>query len=142
MREGNMRTIFAFVICIAIASSVLSQSTSDAGRSSAQTSQQEKEQQLRTALQEMRDAIDHYHGMFIRGKIMAKMGSQGYPPDLETLVKGAVDAHGQPPSDESRRSILPNSLRPGFFADSMSINSRCTLNPRVRATWRNIAITH
>jgi hypothetical protein len=42
-----------------------------------------KEQQLRTALEEMRDAIDHYHGMFIRGKIMAAVDSNGYPPDLQ-----------------------------------------------------------
>jgi Abhydrolase family len=30
-----------------------------------------------------------------QGKIMAPAGSQGYPADLETLVKGAVEAHGQ-----------------------------------------------
>ena len=52
-------------------------------------------QLLRTALQQMRDAIDHYHGIAMRGKIMVAVGSEGYPMDLETLVKGAVDAHGQ-----------------------------------------------
>ena len=76
-----MKTILAFAICVAMAVPALCQSTS------APTGQQEKEQQLRTALQEMRDAIDRYHGMFIRGKIMAPVGSQGYPVDLETLVK-------------------------------------------------------
>ncbi len=84
-----MKTILAFAICLAIATPTLCQSTS------APKNQQEKEEQLRTALQQMRDAIDHYHGMFIRGKIMAQAGSQGYPADLETLVKGAVDEHGQ-----------------------------------------------
>ena len=84
-----MQTILAFAICVAMAVPALCQSTS------APTGQQEKEQQLRTALQEMRDAIDRYHGMFIRGKIMAPVGSQGYPVDLETLVKGATDGHGQ-----------------------------------------------
>ena len=84
-----MKTILAFAICVAMAVPALCQSTS------APTGQQETEQQLRTALQQMRDAIDRYHGMFIRGKIMAPAGSQGYPADLEMLVKGAVDAHGQ-----------------------------------------------
>jgi general secretion pathway protein G len=60
-----------------------------------QASQQEKEQQLRTALEQMRDAIDRYHGLLIRGKIMAKAGSEGYPSDLEELVKTTyVDVHG------------------------------------------------
>ena len=90
-----MKSVLAFVICLTIATPALCQSTSNAGGTSAQESQQEKEQQLRTALQQMRDAIDRYHGMFIRGKITAKAGSQGYPPDLETLVKGAVDEYGQ-----------------------------------------------
>ncbi len=51
---------------------------------------------MRTVLEQMRDAIDRYHGLFIRGKIMAKAGSQGYPSDLEELVKTThVNAHGQ-----------------------------------------------
>jgi general secretion pathway protein G len=84
-----MKTILAFAICVVMAVPALCQSTS------APTGQQEKEQQLRTALQQIRDAIDRYHGMFIRGKIMAPAGSQGYPNDLETLVKGAMDGHGE-----------------------------------------------
>ena len=91
-----MRFIFPFLICFALVASALCQSTNEAGPTSAQTSQQEKEQQLRTALEQMRDAIDRYHGLFIRGKIMAKAGSQGYPSDLEDLLKTTyVDAHGQ-----------------------------------------------
>jgi len=66
-----MKTILAVAICLAIASPAMGQSKS------APKGQQEKEQQLRTALEQMRDAIDHYHGMFIRGKIMAQAGSQG-----------------------------------------------------------------
>jgi general secretion pathway protein G len=85
-----MKTILAFAICVAMAVPTLCQSTS------APTGQQAKEQQLRTALEQMRDAIDRYHGLFIRGKIMAKLSSQGYPSDLEELVKTTyVDAHEQ-----------------------------------------------
>jgi general secretion pathway protein G len=54
----------------------------------------EKERQLRVALKEMRDAIDHYKDASDRGLIQVKLGSEGYPPDLESLVKG-VDMVGQ-----------------------------------------------
>jgi general secretion pathway protein G len=57
--------------------------------------QQQKEAELKTALQLMRDAIDRYHKMFIRGKIMVPAGSLGYPADLEALVKGAATDHGE-----------------------------------------------
>lgn len=50
---------------------------------------------MRTALEQIRDAIDHYRGMADRGKIMTPVGSRNYPVDLETLVKGASDARGK-----------------------------------------------
>jgi len=52
------------------------------------TIQREKERQLRTALWEMRDAIDRYKDAADRNAFRTKADSQGYPPDLETLVKG------------------------------------------------------
>jgi general secretion pathway protein G len=48
----------------------------------------EKEQRLRQALWEMRDAIDRYKDAADRGAFRTKVDSQGYPPELETLVKG------------------------------------------------------
>jgi general secretion pathway protein G len=85
-----MKTILVFAMCVAMAVPILCQSTS------VPTVQQEKEQQLRRALEQMRDAIDRYHGLFIRGKIMAKVGGQGYPSDLEELVKTTyVGSDGQ-----------------------------------------------
>lgn len=56
--------------------------------------QREKEKELRHDLWEMRDAIDHYKDAADRGAIMTKVDSNGYPPDLETLVKG-VDVQGK-----------------------------------------------
>ena len=50
--------------------------------------QREKEHELRRDLWEMRDAIDHYKDAADRGAIMTKVDSFGYPPDLDTLVKG------------------------------------------------------
>jgi general secretion pathway protein G len=47
-----------------------------------------KEARLHKALREMRDAIDHYKDYADRNLIRVEVGSEGYPPDLETLVKG------------------------------------------------------
>jgi general secretion pathway protein G len=54
----------------------------------------EKERELRYDLWQMRDAIDHYKDAADRHAFMPKADSQGYPPDLDTLVKG-VDAQGK-----------------------------------------------
>jgi general secretion pathway protein G len=54
----------------------------------------EREKELRAALWQMRDAIDRYKDAADRGAFQTKLGSEGYPPDLETLVKG-VDVSGK-----------------------------------------------
>lgn len=54
----------------------------------------EKERDLRRALWEMRDAIDRYKDAADRGAFQVKLGTEGYPPDLDTLVKG-VDVGGK-----------------------------------------------
>lgn len=54
----------------------------------------DRERELRRDLWEMRDAIDHYKDAADRGAFQIKMDSQGYPPDLETLVNG-VDVQGK-----------------------------------------------
>lgn len=59
------------------------------------TIQREKEKELRRALWEMRDAIDHYKDQADRGAFQVKADSQGYPPDLETLVKGVETGAGK-----------------------------------------------
>jgi len=41
---------------------------------------------LRHDLWELRDAIDRYKDAADRGAFQIKVGSEGYPPDLETLV--------------------------------------------------------
>jgi len=84
-----LKTLVTFAICLALATPTFCQSTS------APKNQEEKEQQLRTALEQIRDAIDHYHGMADRGKFQVPVGSRNYPLDLETLVKGVLDVHGK-----------------------------------------------
>jgi general secretion pathway protein G len=54
----------------------------------------EKEAELRYSLREMREAINRYKDASDRGMIQVKVGTEGYPPDLESLVKG-VDVVGQ-----------------------------------------------
>ncbi len=54
----------------------------------------DKEKRLRAALWEMRDAIDRYKDAADRGAFQTKVGSEGYPPDLDTLVNG-VDVNGK-----------------------------------------------
>jgi general secretion pathway protein G len=52
------------------------------------TIKREKERELRHDLWQMRDAIDRYKDAADRGAFQTKVDSQGYPPDLDTLVKG------------------------------------------------------
>jgi general secretion pathway protein G len=48
----------------------------------------QKEAELRRSLREMRDAIDRYKDASDRNLIRVAAGTEGYPPDLETLVQG------------------------------------------------------
>jgi general secretion pathway protein G len=48
----------------------------------------QRESELRRDLREMRNAIDLYKDYADRNLIRVAVGSEGYPPDLETLVKG------------------------------------------------------
>jgi len=54
----------------------------------------QKERELRRDLWLMRDAIDHYKDAADRGAFQIKLDSQGYPPDLDTLVNG-VEVQGK-----------------------------------------------
>jgi general secretion pathway protein G len=58
------------------------------------TVRRDKERELRRDLWEMRDAIDHYKDAADRGMFQIKLGTDGYPPDLDTLVQG-VDVGGK-----------------------------------------------
>ena len=65
------------------------------------TVQRQREAELRRALREMRTAIDKFKDAADMGQISMfdiKTGSEGYPPDLETLVEGVSvvgDASGR-----------------------------------------------
>jgi general secretion pathway protein G len=54
----------------------------------------EHERDLKRDLWMIRDAIDRYKDAADRGAFQIKVGSEGYPPDLDTLVTG-VDVAGK-----------------------------------------------
>jgi general secretion pathway protein G len=54
--------------------------------------QRGKEQDLRIGLRQIRDAIDAYKQAFDEGHIQRAADSSGYPPSLEILVDGVLDA--------------------------------------------------
>ena len=54
----------------------------------------ERERELRYDLWMMRDAIDRYKDAADRSAFQIKVGTEGYPPDLDTLVQG-VDSNGK-----------------------------------------------
>ena len=55
----------------------------------------ERETELRRDLWEMRSAIDRYHDAANKNLFQIKLGTEGYPPDLDTLVNGVEIAGGK-----------------------------------------------
>lgn len=54
--------------------------------------QRAREQELRAALRDIRNAIDAYKEAADQGRIERKADQSGYPPSLEVLAQGVVDA--------------------------------------------------
>jgi general secretion pathway protein G len=80
--------------------------------------QRNKEQELRTALREIRGAIDAYVQAKEDGRIQGEKGNQvlsGYPPSLQVLVDGVADA--QNPDGKSKIYFLRRIPRDPFVTD-------------------------
>jgi general secretion pathway protein G len=58
------------------------------------TVQRQKEVELHRDLREIRDAIDRYKNDADKNLIRTEVGSQNYPPDLQTLVDGVTISAG------------------------------------------------
>ena len=65
----------------------------------------EKEIQLRRNLRIIREAIDAYKKLADEKKIEVEEDTEGYPPDLETLVKG-VEVTVDSEEDDSGKKII------------------------------------
>jgi general secretion pathway protein G len=60
------------------------------------TATRQREAELRRTLRELRTAIDRHKDaadQMVIGPLDIKVGSEGYPPDLETLVEGVTPAN-------------------------------------------------
>jgi general secretion pathway protein G len=55
----------------------------------------QREVELHRALWEMRTAIDRYKDAADKNAFQIKLGSEGYPPDMDTLVNGVEIAGGK-----------------------------------------------
>jgi general secretion pathway protein G len=82
------------------------------------TVKRQKEAELRRELREMRDAIDRYKDAADRNLIRVEAGTEGYPPDLDALVKG-VDLVSQvgagiPGATTPGQPIVPTTGFGGF----------------------------
>jgi general secretion pathway protein G len=63
----------------------------------------EKEIELRRNLRTIRDAIDAYKKLADENKIKFEEKTEGYPPDLETLVEG-IEVSGDTQADITQRN--------------------------------------
>lgn len=55
------------------------------------TMHRQKEAELRSALRQIREAIDSYKAAVDEGKVRKSLDQSGYPPSLEILEKGVTD---------------------------------------------------
>jgi general secretion pathway protein G len=79
------------------------------------TVQRHKEQELRTSLREIRNAIDAYKQAMEDGRVQGGRNLSGYPPTLQVLVDGIADARS--PDGKTMIYFLRRVPRDPFASD-------------------------
>jgi type II secretory pathway pseudopilin PulG len=82
------------------------------------TVQHRKESELRYDLREMRNAIDRYKDDADKNLIRTEVGSQNYPPDLQTLVDGVTISAGGGGAGGISASALAGASGTGQFGSA------------------------
>ena len=85
---------------------------------------------LHRSLREMRTAIDRYKDAADRGLIQVKLGTEGYPPDLQTLVDG-VQLAGAP----ERRVRFLRRIPVDPMTGQTDWSLRCVQDPPDSQSW-------
>lgn len=92
--------------------------------------QRGREQELRRALREIRDAVDAYKLASDEGRIPRVAGASGYPPTLQALVDGVADARNP---KQAKLFFLRRIPRDPMHADA-SIEAAATWGKRSYAS--------
>ncbi|MGH9863281.1 MAG: type II secretion system protein [Candidatus Acidiferrales bacterium] len=90
----------------------------------------DKEVELRRALREMRTAIDRYKDAADKGLIAIEADTEGYPPELQTLVEG-VPLAGKP----DRRVRFLRRIPRDPFTNSADWGLRSVQDPGDSRSW-------
>jgi general secretion pathway protein G len=77
--------------------------------------QRQKETELRSALREIRGAIDAYKDAAKEGRITTEADASGYPPNLQVLFEGVEDARSL---DKTKIYFLRRVPRDPLFPDA------------------------
>lgn len=77
--------------------------------------QRQKETELRSALRQIRTALDSYKQSVKEGRIDSPADGSGYPPDLDTLWQGVAD---KTKPDASKLYFIRRLPRDPFYPDS------------------------
>ena len=94
------------------------------------TVQRNKEQDLRHALHQIRDAIDAYKQVWDEGRIEKKLGESGYPPELKNLVEGVKDVK----SPKEKMIYFLRSLPRDPMSDDTSVEPEASWGKRSYAS--------
>jgi general secretion pathway protein G len=95
--------------------------------------QRQKEADLRLALRQLRTALDDYKRAWEDNRVARKTGDSGYPPSLEVLVEGVVDAK----DPAKRRLYFLRRVPRDPFADDASAAAAETWGKRSYASPAN-----